>query len=249
MIINAICSILFNMYLVIIVTTYGIFCLIIFPFLNNNLRYNLIRLWCRHFVSSANIICGINYQIDGLEHLTKNYDKPIIILSKHQSAWETVAFLGLFPKRLCFVFKRELLFIPFFGWVLGMLDMLHINRKYGIRAFAYLSKETQIKLNKGYTPILFPEGTRALPHQNIPYKSGGVRLAIQNNADIIPISHNAGEVWAKNSFIKKSGIINIHVGKPISSADKNMEELNTEVKNYIESHIVYNNTNFLQDLT
>ena len=241
--INAIRSILFNLYLFIIVVVYAIFCLVFFPFLNSKIRYKLIKYWCMHFVLSAKFICGINYKIQGLEHLNlvNTNNKSVIILSKHQSAWETVAFLGLLPQRLCFVFKRELLFIPFFGWVLGMLDMLHINRKHGIRAFAYLSKATSAKLKKGYVPILFPEGTRALPHQNIPYKTGGVRLAIQNKADIIPISHNAGELLAKNSFIKKAGTVNIHIGKPISSENKNMEVLNQEVKEYIESHIVYNN--------
>jgi 1-acyl-sn-glycerol-3-phosphate acyltransferase len=200
-------------------------------------------MWCKHFVASAKFICGINYKIEGLEHIKLiDNTKPTIILSKHQSAWETVAFLGLLPQRLCFVFKRELLLIPFFGWVLGMLDMLHIDRKHGIRAFAYLSKQTAEKLKKGYVPILFPEGTRALPHQSIPYKSGGARLAIQNNANIIPISHNAGECWAKNSFIKKAGVINIHIGEPIPSNGKNMEVLNQEVRDYIETHIKYTNS-------
>ncbi len=240
---NLIRSIIFNIYLGLMVLFYAIFCLITFPFLSFNIRYALIKLWCKHFVWAARIICGIRYAIDGIDNIQKTHVQPCIILSKHQSAWETMALFALLPCRLCYVFKKELLYIPFFGWVLAMLDMLYINRKDGKRAFSYLSQHTKTKLAKGYTPILFPEGTRSLPRQQIEYKSGGVRLATQNNACIIPISHNAGEVWRKNSFIKIPGMVHIHIGEPMYIQNQSIHAFNQSVQTYIESHIIYNQNN------
>jgi len=235
-------SIIFNLYLCISTIIYASFCLIVFPFLNIEKRYNLIRYWCKNFVKAAKIICGIDYHIDNLDILQQAHQqqKKIIILSKHQSAWETVAFIGLLPQRLCYIFKKELLYIPFFGWVMAMLDMLHINRKYGSKAFIYLSKQVKIKINTGGTPIIFPEGTRVLPHKNLPYKTGGIRLAMQNDVPIITISHNAGQLWPKNSFTKKSGIINIIINPLIEVKNKNLDQIQKEVVNSIENNIKYN---------
>jgi 1-acyl-sn-glycerol-3-phosphate acyltransferase len=252
---NILSSILFNLYLILMTVTYASLCLLVFLFMSKNARYYMIKYWCKHFVSVAWHICGIKYNISGMQYLVdaqQNVQKNTehrthsIILANHQSAWETIAFIALFPQRLCLVFKRELIFIPFFGWVLALLDMLHINRKHGIRAFAYLSKQTSIKLSLGYTPLLFPQGTRALPHQQLAYKSGGVRLAMQNHTNIIHVSHNSGEMWAKNSFIKRAGLVNIIVGKPIEyinikQNNIKLEELNMQVQQLIEHNIVYNN--------
>jgi 1-acyl-sn-glycerol-3-phosphate acyltransferase len=237
---NLIRSIVFNIYLSLMVFFYAIFCLATFLFLSHNIRYYLIKIWCKHFVFMCRMICGIQYHIVGIIHIEQASQEPSIILSKHQSAWETIALFALLPCRLCYVFKKELLYIPFFGWVLGMLDMLYINRKDGKRAFSYLSKQTKTKLEKGYIPILFPEGTRSLPHQKLEYKSGGARLAMQNKACVIPISHNAGEMWPKNSFIKTSGIVNIHIGQPMYIENQSIHAFNQAIQTYIESNIIYN---------
>ena len=121
-------SLLFFLSLVLYTPPYAVFCLVSFPFLNEHQRYQLIQFWGKSIIFFLEFFCGVRYQVIGMEHANAVRDQAVVILSKHQSAWETIAYLNLFPKDLCYVFKRELLWIPFFGWVMGLLNMIHIDR-------------------------------------------------------------------------------------------------------------------------
>lgn len=197
----------------------------------------MIRGWAWPIIRLADKLCGIRYHFKGWEHCTALMDKPVIVLSKHQSAWETIAFVAFFPKRLCYVFKRELLLVPFFGWILGLLRMVHINRSAGTRAFQSVVTQGKQRLSEGAWIIMFPEGTRTASGTQGYYKTGGARLAVTTQAFVIPIAHNAGRCWPRKSMLKYPGTITVSIGPPISSQNKTPEQLNHEVQTWIEKEM------------
>jgi 1-acyl-sn-glycerol-3-phosphate acyltransferase len=160
-----------------------------------------------------------------------------VILSKHQSAYETIAYIAWFPKQLCFVFKRELLWIPFFGWALALLKMIHINRASKQSAALSVASQGRKRLSEGKWIMLFPEGTRTPVGSNKPYRKGGARLASATGAVVIPIAHNAGRFWPKNRFIKNPGTVIFSIGPAIRSNEKSAEQLQQEVEGWIEAEM------------
>ena len=191
-------------------------------------RWNVFMIWC------LKVICGIRYEVRGRENLP---DAQAILLSKHQSAWETIFLLPNMPRPLVFVFKKEILYIPFFGWAMALLRMIPIDRKQGKNAFKQVVAHGKRRLKAGLWIIMFPEGTRIPVGQSGKYKSGGTRLAVETQAVVVPIAHNSGECWPKNSFIKKPGKVTVSVGKPISSEGRSPDELMEQVEQWIESEM------------
>lgn len=191
-------------------------------------RWNMFVLW------AVKTVCGIRYKVKGYENLP---DAPVILLSKHQSAWETIFYLYFMPRPLVYVFKKELLYIPFFGWGIALLRMIPIDRKKGKDAFAHVVEQGRKRLADGQWIIMFPEGTRIPVGQKGKYKGGGARLAIETNTPVVPIAMNSGECWPKNSFIKQPGTITVSIGKPISPQGKSTADLMQEVENWIESEM------------
>jgi 1-acyl-sn-glycerol-3-phosphate acyltransferase len=211
-------------------------------------RYRLTSVWNRVVIWGAKAICGIRYQIKGWENLP---DAPVILLSKHQSAWETIFYLLVMPRPLVYVFKKELLYIPFFGWGIALLRMIPINRQRGKDAFAQVVEAGRKRLADGQWVIMFPEGTRSYVGSKGKYKAGGTRLAVETNTPVVPIAMNAGECWPKNSFIKKPGMITVSIGKPISPEGLTSNALIEKVENWIESEMrvisspgIYSDDNF-----
>ncbi|RCS58384.1 lysophospholipid acyltransferase family protein [Parvibium lacunae] len=198
-------------------------------------RIRLIAVpWTRSVLCALRLICGIRVQVIGRENLP---DAPVIVLSKHQSAWETLAYMGYSPRPPCFVFKKELLYIPFFGWGIGLMRMIAIDRSQGRNAFEQVVRDGLQRLQEGRWIIMFPEGTRIPVGQTGSYKTGGARLAIRTQMPVLPIAHNAGECWPKNRFIKQPGCITVSIGPLLSSRDKTPEMLNAEVESWIEAEM------------
>ena len=164
-------------------------------------------------------------------------DAPAILLSKHQSAWETIFYCWLMPRPLIFVFKKSLLYIPFFGWGLGMLRMIAIDRSKGRDAMAQVIATGRKRLDDGQWVIMFPEGTRTAVGQKGNYKAGGAILAIGAGVPVVPIAMNSGDCWPRNAFIKKPGLITVSIGAPISSEGMNSAELMAKAENWIESEM------------
>jgi 1-acyl-sn-glycerol-3-phosphate acyltransferase len=198
------------------------------------MRYRVTVQWPRAMTWAARWICGIRWEVLGAENLP---DGPAILLPKHQSTWETFFLVWAMPRDLCFVFKRELLYVPFFGWGIGLLKMIHINRSQKRNAFDSVVKQGEAQLAGGRWVIIFPEGTRIPAGASGKYKTGGARLAIRTGVPVVPIAVNSGRLWPKKKLIKKPGLITVSIGKPIESAAKTPEELTSEVETWIETEL------------
>jgi len=205
-----------------------------FVFLPYRQRYWMITRWNQFIILAARYVCGIRWQVKGLENLP---DAPVILLSKHQSAWETIFYCWLMPRPLIFVFKKSLLYIPFFGWGLGMLRMIAIDRSKGRDAMSQVIATGRKRLDDGQWVIMFPEGTRTAVGQQGKYKAGGAILAIGTGVPVVPIAMNSGDCWPRNAFIKKPGLITVSIGPAISSEGMNSTELMAKAENWIESEM------------
>jgi len=226
-------SLLYALFLAITVVPYAFACLIWSP-LPLRWRYRLTVGWPRLAVWGARVICGIRWQTRGMENLP---DGPVIILAKHQSAWETLFFPAYLPREVCFVYKRELHRVPFFGWGLALLRMIAIDRARGRDAFEQVVALGQQRLDEGRWPLLFPEGTRIPPGQTGRFKMGGALLASRTHTPVVPVAHNAGECWGRNAFVKKPGLVTVSFGPPIAPADLSAEEINRRAQDWIEAEM------------
>jgi 1-acyl-sn-glycerol-3-phosphate acyltransferase len=202
--------------------------------INPILRNDLISGWARSMLWWLKVTCNIRHEITGLENIP---DSPTIVLSKHQSAWETLAFQAIFPTQV-YVLKRELLWIPIFGWGLAMSSPIAIDRSAGREALKKLVANGQARLNRGFWVVIFPEGTRIAPGERSKYHIGGAWLATHTKTPALPVAHNAGEYWAKNTFIKKPGVIKMHIGKPIQTTGLKADALNHQVEDWIEAEML-----------
>ena len=226
-------SLIFTIIMVISTIVWACVCFLVAPLPYNQrfyvtARWNVFMIWC------LKVICGIRYEIKGAENFP---DAPAVVLAKHQSAWETIFLLPNLPRPLVFVFKKEILYIPFFGWAMALLRMIPIDRKRGTNAFKDVVRHGKRRLADGQWIIMFPEGTRIPVGQAGKYKSGGTRLAIETGAVVVPIAHNSGECWPKNSFIKRPGLVTVSIGKPISPEGQTPESMMQQVENWIESEM------------
>jgi len=193
-------------------------------------RYRIISGWSRCVVWLARWICGIRWQVEGLEHLP---DRPAVILSKHQSAWETLAFQMIFPPQV-YLLKRELLWIPFFGWGLALMSPIAIDRSRGRAALRQLAARGAERLAQGFWIVVFPEGTRMAPGRHRKYQLGGAWLAARTHAPVVPVAHNAGLCWPRNGFLKRPGLVTVRVGPTIDSAGRTAETVNQLAETWIE---------------
>lgn len=226
-------SFLYAGFLLVTVIPYSFACLLWAP-LPLRWRYPLTIGWLRLAIWGARVIVGIRWEVRGRENLP---DAPAVVLSKHQSTWETFFLPTYLPRELCYVYKRELHKVPFFGWGIALLRMIAIDRGRGRDAFAQVIEQGRAKLADGRWPVLFPEGTRTPPGQTANYKSGGARLAVAAGVPVIPIAHNAGEVWPRRLMFKKPGVVTVSIGPAIASEGLSPDELNRRVKDWIESEM------------
>lgn len=226
-------SLLFVVIMTAVTIPWACICFICLP-LPYAARYYITSRWNVFMVWLAKVLCGIRYQVRGMENLP---DTPAILLCKHQSAWETIFLLCKMPRPLIFVLKKELLYLPFFGWALALLRMIPIDRSKARDAFAQVVVHGRKRLADGQWVIMFPEGTRTAVGGQGKYKGGGARLAVETGTVVVPIAVNSGECWPKNSFIKKPGLITVSIGPTIPSVGKNATDLMQEVENWIESEM------------
>ncbi|MDX2503801.1 MAG: lysophospholipid acyltransferase family protein [Gammaproteobacteria bacterium] len=196
-------------------------------------RSRLISIWARTSLSVLNFFCGLKYQISGQENIPES---SCIIFCKHQSTWETLALQLLFTPQV-WIIKRELLWVPFFGWTLASMKSIAIDRSSGKKALMQLVEQGIQRLKEGNWLIIFPEGTRTRPGQKADYKIGGAMLAKKSAIDVLPIAHNAGEFWPKGKFLKTPGIIKMVIGPVIKSSELSTKQINEKSEQWIESTV------------
>jgi 1-acyl-sn-glycerol-3-phosphate acyltransferase len=222
-------STLFALALIAITPPYGLIALATFP-LPRLQRYRVISGWSRIVLFLARSLLGIRWRIEGREHLPA---RPAVILSKHQSAWETIAFQTIFPPQ-AYVLKRELLWIPFFGWGLALMSPISIDRSRGVAALRAIAAAGRRRLAQGFWVVIFPEGTRVAPGERRPYQLGGAWLAAESGAPVVPVAHNAGLFWPRKAFIKRPGTVTVRIGPPIDPADRDPKTINALAESWIE---------------
>ncbi len=194
--------------------------------------------WLRLCIWGARTICGVRWRVQGMEQLPPA-DKlaPVILCPKHQSTWETFAFPTLMSHPLCYVFKRELLYIPFFGWAIGRLDMIHIDRSRRTEAWNRVAEQGRRYMARGNWVIMFPEGTRTPRGAQGTYKSGATRLAVTTGVPVVPIAVTSARCWPRKSFLLRPGLIEVSIGAPIASVGREPDELMREVEAWIEGEM------------
>jgi 1-acyl-sn-glycerol-3-phosphate acyltransferase len=185
------------------------------PLLPFRARYRfVIQSWCRCATWLAKVVVGIRYEIKGLENIP---EQPCVILAKHQSTWESFFLCGFFEP-LSQVVKRELLYVPFFGWAMAMLKPIAIDRSNPKAALKQLAKLGHKRLGQGAWVLVFPEGTRIPPGQIGKFSRGGAALAVNAHLPVLPIAHNAGEFWPKRGWSKTPGTVQVVIG-PLMHAE------------------------------
>lgn len=213
--------------------------LLLWPFASAEFRYrNVALVWCRLMVHSLRVICGVNFRVLGLENIPKNSEKPVVVLSKHQSAWETLFIPTILGNPAGFVYKRSLHMIPFFGWALKSMRMIPIDRKEGRSAYQIFLERGKAFVKRGWWVLIFPEGTRTKPgNKETVYKTGGARFALAVNAEVIPVALNSGRCWPRNSIRKIPGTITVSVGPAIATDGKAAHQITEEARVWIENEI------------
>lgn len=192
-------------------------------------RIGIVHVWIGYSLVCLRLVCGLKYRVEGLENIP---DQGSIVMSKHSSTWETIAIQRFF-RPMVWVVKRELTWIPFFGWALKSMNAIALNRGTGRKAINQLVQESGHRMDQGRILMLFPEGTRVPPGQTRPFKLGGAIVSQRTGYSVLPIAHNAGEFWPRHSWIKWPGTIRVVIGKPINPEGKTPEQIIKEVASWI----------------
>lgn len=227
-------STLFVLWMIVTVIPWALGVLVMSIFVRGNPLYWACVGWLNLVMWGARVICGVRARVQGMENLG---DQAVILASKHQSTWETFAFPCLMSHPLCYVFKRELLYIPFFGWAMARLDMIHIDRSKRAEAWNKVAEQGRRLMAQGNWVIMFPEGTRTPRGDQGVYKSGATRLAVTTGVPVVPIAVTSARCWPRKSFVLTPGVIDVSIGSPIPSTGREPDELMREVEAWIEAEM------------
>lgn len=232
-------SAVFLLWLIVTVIPWSLVAVLASAFTRGAPLYWLCAGWLKVAILGAKWICGVHWRVQGMEHVPTAADgtASVILVPKHQSTWETFAFPALMPHPLAYVFKRELLYIPFFGWAIGRLDMVHINRGRGSDAWRKVVEQGTRIMAQGTWMIMFPEGTRTPRGSQGEYKSGASRLAVTTKTPLVPIAVTSARCWPRKSFLLRPGTIDISIGRPINPQGRRPDDLMREVEAWIESEM------------
>lgn len=225
-------SIVYQLGMSVFTLFFAVVALVILP-LPRLTRSRIMSGYARCLIAWLQLTCGLRYRVEGLENIPAT---PSLIMSKHQSAWETLALQLIFPPQV-WVLKRELLWLPFFGWGLASLSPIAIDRSKTKKAMQQVIEQGRDRARCGLWIVIFPEGTRIAAGQRGKYKHGGARLAADVGLPIVPVAHNAGEFWPRNGFCKHAGEITVVIGKPVQPAGRVPEELTAEIEAWIEGEV------------
>ncbi len=232
-------SAVYIVFLAVTVVPWALAVLLLSLFVRGEPVYWACAGWLRVAIHGARVICGVRWRIQGMENVPTAADarSAVLLCPKHQSTWETFAFPALMPHPLAYVFKRELLYIPFFGWAMARMDMIHIDRSKRTEAWNKVAEQGRRMFAQGIWVIMFPEGTRTPRGGQGQYKSGASRLAITAGVPIVPIAATSARCWPRKSFLLRPGVVDVSIGKPIATAGRESDELMREVEAWIEAEM------------
>ena len=206
---------------------------LVFFWLPVNQRYAIGSSWAKMNMLFLRWLCHLSYEIKGKENIP---DEACLVISNHQSTWETLAFQHFLPNQL-WVMKKELFRVPIFGWGLALMSPIAIDRTAGRKAIDQIVEQGEKKLKQGRWVIIFPEGTRISPGVDSKYKKGGFIFASRISSPVLPLAHNAGEFWPKHSFIKYPGVITVSIGKAFNAYGMDADEVKQKVEGWIKQEL------------
>jgi 1-acyl-sn-glycerol-3-phosphate acyltransferase len=225
-------STIFFIFYVITAVIYSCIAVLVLPF-PFKMRYSIVSQWAKMNIWALGKICDLRLEVEGSEHIG---DEPAVIICKHQSAWETLALQSVFPPQV-WVLKRELLWIPFFGWGLASLSPIAIDRKAGRKALSQVVEQGKDRLSMGAWVVVFPEGTRVASGYIKKFGIGGARLAKETGYPVIPVAHDAGQYWPKKGFLKRPGVIKMVVGPKMDVSTLSAAELNNTLFDWMQQQM------------
>ena len=232
-------SLMFVLWLAVTVVPWALAVLVMSLFVSSTTMYWACAGWLRVAVGGCRVICGVKARVSGLENVPTAADAKgaVLLAPKHQSTWETFAFPTLMPHPLAYVFKRELLYIPFFGWAMARMDMIHIDRSKRAEAWNKVAEQGRRLFAEGVWVIMFPEGTRTPRGSQGTYKTGASRLAVATGVPIVPIAVTSARCWPRKSFLIRPGMVDVSIGPPIATVGRDAEEVMREVEVWIEAEM------------
>ena len=222
-------SVLLALWLVLTTPLFSLLALLVSP-LPPLVRYKVISWWSVLLAFAARLFCGIQHRVIGLENLPA---APCVLLSRHESAWETFAYQIIFPPHVT-VLKKELLRLPFLGWGLAQMSPIAIDRQGGRQALRQVEEQGRQRLHNGFYVLVFPEGTRLAPGERQDYHIGGAWLAKKTGVVVLPVAVDSGKCWRKNAFFKRAGIITVRLGVPIIADECSVADINHQARQQIE---------------
>jgi len=207
--------------------------LLLAPFQSFEKRYRFVNHWTRATMWLLRYLNGVHIEVEGLENIPRG--QPVVLMSNHQSQWETF-YLQLLVSPQATVLKRELLWVPFFGWAVALLKPIAIDRGKATQALKTVLRVGKQRLDAGISVVIYPEGTRQAPGTLGKFNGGGTALALRAGVPILPVVHNAGDCWPARSIKRFPGTIRLVIGEPIAVDGKKAEQLNQEVFYWMEAH-------------
>jgi 1-acyl-sn-glycerol-3-phosphate acyltransferase len=225
-------SIGFTLYLFFSVPIYAFLLLATLPFPRVG-SYRWARAWVDSVLAMLRVLCRLDYRVEGRHNLPGTSS---VVLMKHSSTWETLAQIQVLPPQT-WVLKRELMWIPIFGWALRWLKPIAIDRKGGSAAVQQVLDQGRQRLDEGLWVVIFPEGTRMPVGQTRRYGLSGALLARAAGKPVVPIAHNAGYFWPRRGWLKRAGTVRVVIGEPIPTAGLEPREINDRVQQWIEDQV------------
>ncbi len=210
---------------------YAVVVLAVAWFLPYSACYEVVRVWARIQLGAARLLCGLDYVVEGAEHIPAGAH---ISMWRHSSAWETVAQMLIFPPQ-AWVLKREILWIPVIGWATRLMRPIAIDRSAHRAAVSQVIEQGQQRLAEGIWVLLYPEGTRVPVGERRRYGISGAALGVAAGCKILPVAHNAGRYWARRGLLKRRGTIRVVIGPPVDCAGRDAREVIEQVRAWIDA--------------
>lgn len=212
---------------------HSLLCLAVAPFQSFEQRYRFVNLWSRATMWLLRHLNGVRIEVEGREHIPT--DRPVVVMCNHQSQWETF-YLQLVVSPQATILKRELLWVPFFGWGLALLKPIAINRAKGSQALKTLLRVGRQRLDEGISVVIYPEGTRQAPGTLGSFNLGGAMLAARAGVEVLPMAHNSGDCWPRRSLMRLPGTIRLRIGPPLPPAGRSPKQIMAEAESWIRAH-------------